>query len=121
MNEYRDHPRKPHWLIVLTAWAVLTLVPVSVTAHGPKPHTQKGLTPLAAVQKGLTLFDKLVSSGKLEETWETRLLGVTVTQGNRDGRRETIVRFNRDGQQPTAVYIFFDDKGNYSGSNFTGE
>lgn len=109
------------WPILLVVWVALILAPAVAMAHGPKPHNQNSPTPLAVLKKGLSLFDKLVSSGKLDETWETGLKGASIGSREHDGRTEHIVTFERMGHQPEAVYIFFDAMGEYSGSNFTGE
>jgi len=88
-------------------------------AHGPKGHTE-AFTSLAAAKKATMMYDKLVATGKLDESWETKLETIEVYKRNA-GQGEIVVKFSRTSGEPRAVYIFFTDKGNYNGSNFTGE
>lgn len=88
-------------------------------AHGPKGHTE-AFTSLAAAQNATMMYDKLVATGKLDESWETRLETIEVYKRNA-GQREIVVKFSRASGEPRAVYIFFTYKGKYNGSNFTGE
>lgn len=88
-------------------------------AHGPKGHTE-AFTSLAAAKKATMMYDKLVATGKLDESWETTLATIEVYQRNA-GQQEIVVKFSRANGEPRAVYIFFTDKGKYNGSNFTGK
>ena len=88
-------------------------------AHGPKGHTE-GFTALEAVKKATQLYDKLVATGKLDPSWETGLEAVNVKQ-NPSGNKEVVVQFSRKTGDPRSVFIFFNAKGDYSGSNFSGE
>lgn len=97
------------------------LLVVSALAHGPKGHGGQSFTALEAAKKGITLYDKLVAGGKLEESWETGLKEIKVFTRTKDQAMETVVQFERELGDPRSVYIFFDDKGAYSGSNFSGE
>lgn len=90
-------------------------------AHGPKGHSDGDFTALQAVKKGMTLYDRLVSSGKLEESWETDLVNIEIESKDNDGKKEYIVKFNRKSSEPKTVFIFFSENGEYKGSNFTGE
>jgi hypothetical protein len=74
-----------------------------------------------AAKKGITLYDKLVAGGKLGETWETRLTEIKVFSRSRKNAKEFVVQFDRDQGDPQSVYIFFNEEGEYSGSNFTGK
>jgi hypothetical protein len=94
---------------------------VSTFAHGPKGHSGQSFTALEAAKKGITLYDKLVAGGKLEESWETGLIGIKVFPRSEANKNEFVVQFDRGQGEPRSVYIFFDEKGAYSGSNFTGE
>ena len=91
-----------------------------VQAHGGKTHSE-AFTALQALQKATELFDKLVVSGKLEESWETALEKVEVAVRDHQDAREYRVAFHRGLGDPTAVYIFLNAKGEYSGSNFDGK
>ncbi len=107
------------WLLGLSA--ALIMSPALGLGHGPKGHTADGLTALAAAQKGVLLFDKLIASGKLDESWETRFAAAEVTRHEVEGRTEFVVKFTRDQGNPAAVFIFLDEKGKYRGSNFSGK
>jgi hypothetical protein len=109
------------YTILIVAIMFSLLAPMSVGAHGPGGHGDQDFTPLAAVQKGMQVYDKLVASGKLDSTWETQFSGATVTQRMENDRMEFVVQFTRSEGDPKAVHIFFDDKGQYSGSNFSGK
>jgi len=61
-----------------------------------------------------------VASGKLKEPWETDLKNIEVFPRQRGEKREVVVKLSRSKGEPLSVYIFFTQKGDYSGSNFTG-
>ncbi len=91
----------------------------SLSAHGPKGHTE-AFTALAAAKKATLMYDKLVAAGKLDSSWETGLETINVYR--RDiGRGEIVVQFSRKAGEPQSVYIFFTEQGDYSGSNFSGK
>ena len=92
----------------------------SVLAHGGKKHATS-FTALQALQQGTDLFNKLVGSGKLGESWETDLANVEIANRQKGGQTEYVVSFQRSTGDPKTVYIFFTADGKYSGSNFTGE
>jgi len=106
--------------LILLLLVVLMNVPLA-SAHGPKGHGEMEFTALEAVKKGIELYDKLVVSGKIEESWETGLKNIEVfpRQGGKKG--EIVVKFSRNTGKPQSVYIFFTEKGDYNGSNFTGK
>ena len=106
--------------ILLTS-ILLVVFAVSTFAHGPKGHGGQSFTALEAAKKGITLYDKLVAGGKLEESWETGLIGIKVFPRSEANKNEFVVQFDRGQGEPRSVFIFFDEKGDYSGSNFTGE
>jgi len=103
---------------LILAFSILVYGPL-LFAHGPKGHAE-AFTSLAAAKKATMMYDKLVATGKLDESWETKLETIEVYKRNA-GQREIVVKFSRAGGEPRAVYIFFTDKGKYNGSNFTGE
>lgn len=105
-------------LSIMAVIMVLLFVPLTL-AHGPKGHTD-GFTPLRAVKKGSMMYDKLIASGKLDASWETGLETISVYWRD-TGKKEIVVKFTRSAGEPRSVYIFFDEKGGYSGSNFTGK
>jgi hypothetical protein len=105
-------------IAIFTAVAILVLPAFS---HGPKGHGGMTFTPLQAAKKGIMLYDKLVANGKLPNSWEIELNEIKVIPRNNNNKEEFVVQFNRTNGDPRSVYIFFDEKGEYSGSNFTGK
>ncbi|MCF8080996.1 MAG: DUF6488 family protein [Desulfobacterales bacterium] len=104
-------------IAVFTVAAAVLFFIGSALAHGPGGHGESSFTALKALDKGVALYDKLVASGKIEESWETGLKRVEIEkQGD-----ETVVSFSRKEGDPESLYIFFDKDGEYSGSNFTGK
>jgi hypothetical protein len=89
-------------------------------SHGPKKHSE-GFTSLQAVKKGLNMFDRLIGQGKLGESWETDLDSIEVATRASGKQKEFVVKFNRAKGEPKSCFIFFSEKGEYKGSNFTGE
>lgn len=92
-----------------------------VWGHGPKGHGGVSFTALEAAKKGIQLYDRLLETGKLPDSWETELADIKVFARETSGRKEIVVQFKRTTGEPRSVYIFFSEKGGYSGSNFTGE
>ena len=102
----------------------MALFAVVVTAalafgHGGK-HSEE-FTQLQALQKATKLYDQLISQSKLDQSWETGLQNVTISNRELEGRNEIVVSFQRQEGDPKAVYIFFNSDGKYAGSNFTGK
>ena len=114
----RIHLAQP---LVILVMLVVGMLAVSASAHGPKGHGGQSFTALEAAKKGITLYDKLVGGGKLDETWETGLTSIKVFPRSKANATEFVVQFDRGQGEPSSVYIFFDEKGTYSGSNFTGK
>lgn len=101
---------------------LMVLISVSlVSAHGPKGHGNNEFTPLQAAKKGIELYDKLLASEKIEESWETDLKDIKVFLRQSGEGKELVVKFSRGKGEPESLYIFFSEKGEYSGSNFTGK
>ena len=98
---------------------VLIISTTFAFGHGGK-HSDK-FTQLQALQKATKLFDQLVTKGKLDQSWETGLQNVAISKRKNKGNDEVLVSFQREEGDPKTVYIFFDSKGKYVGSNFTGE
>lgn len=105
-------------LNLCTVIMILSLVPL-LFAHGPKGHTQE-FTALQATKKAAMMYDKLVATGKLNASWETDLEAINVYRRD-TGKPEIVVKFTRNQGDPRSVYIFFTEKGDYSGSNFSGK
>lgn len=106
--------------IIFLFLIVLMSVPLA-SAHGPKGHGEAEFTALLAAKKGIELYDKLLASGKLNTPWETDLKNIEVFPRQNGKKREIVVKFSRNTGKPQSVYIFFTEKGDYSGSNFTGK
>jgi hypothetical protein len=107
-------------IAALAALFAILSVTGSVFAHGGKGHANS-FTALQALQKSTDLFNQLVGSGKLGESWEIDLANVGITNRRKGGHTEYVVSFQRSAGDPKTVYIFFTADGKYSGSNFTGE
>jgi len=115
---------KPRFKLVIISIAVFTgiaFITLPAVGHGPKGHGGMSFTPLQAAKKGIMLYDKLVAKGKLAEAWETELADIKVIPRINNNKEEFVVQFNRTKGDPRSVYIFFNEKGEYSGSNFTGK
>ena len=89
--------------------------------HGGKKHAAGEFTALKALQEATKLYDRLVTNGKLVESWETALNEVKISTRSKSDKKELVVSFHRSKDEPKTVYIFFSDEGKYAGSNFTGE
>lgn len=92
-----------------------------VFAHGGKTHDMGEFTHLSALKKATELYDKLIDSQKLDAAWETGLERVEVSHRQKENDTEVVVAFHRNEGNPKTVFIFFTPKGDYAGSNFTGE
>lgn len=107
--------------IIIMVLSFLLLLVSTTMAHGPKGHGGMEFTALQATKKGIALYDRLVASGKLKEPWETDLADIQVLKRKNGHKNEFIVKFSRSKGEPISVYIFFSEKGEYNGSNFTGQ
>ena len=94
---------------------------LSAYSHGGKTHGKENFTAFQALEKASILYDRLIVSGKLTEDWETGLKRVTIDIRNSNDKREYVVQFEKSKGEPSSVYFFFDQEGEYSGSNFTGK
>ena len=93
----------------------------SAHGHGGKTHGDEAFTAFQTLEKATALYDRLIDSGKLEESWETGLKRVTIHVRNSKDKREYVAQFEKSEGDPRSVYFFFDQEGGYSGSNFTGK
>jgi len=105
-------------IIIITIFSIIS---TTVTAFGHGGKHSGGFTHLQALQKAIQLYDKLINNGKLDQSWETGLKKVTVSNRQNSDKKEIVVVFHRGEGDPPAVYIFFNTAGKYTGSNFTGE
>ncbi len=108
------------WIIFLLLPLFFFPFPGLIAAHGGKTHDDKEFTALNALQESTALFEKLLVSGKLEDSWETGLSQVEIVVKDRSGQPEYRVSFTRSEGDPSTVYIFFSEDGRYTGSNFDG-
>jgi hypothetical protein len=106
-------------IIILITVISIAMTTVAAFGHGGK-HSEN-FTHLQALQKATQLYNKLISNKKLDQSWETDLKQVTVSNRQKGDKKEIVVTFHRGEGDPPAVYIFFDAAGKYTGSNFTGE
>ncbi|BBO77442.1 hypothetical protein DSCW_48590 [Desulfosarcina widdelii] len=122
MNSYTT--RRHIWFVITIALITLGVI-VSGTeianSHGGKTHGEEAFTAFQAVQKATQLYDRLIVSGKLPEDWETDLVSIHISARGDETSRETVVQFKRTGGDPESLYFYFDHRGEYSGSNFTGK
>jgi len=113
---------------ILRPWLVLVglfilagpMANIAVQAHGGKTHGEADFAALQALQKATELYDRLIVSGKLDESWETGLAKVEVLSRLSQDAMEYRVGFHRRSGDPEAVYIFLSSEGKYTGSNFDG-
>ena len=112
-------------MAILVTLLVLTLalgIPEkTVFAHGGKTHGDGTVTAFSVVKKATGLYGRLISNGKLDTSWETNLQSVTAYPQQRGDKKEWVVKFLRSTGDPEAVYIFFSNSGEYTGSNHTGK
>lgn len=112
---------KVRTMIAITAVMLILVSALPAWSHGGKSHGGTGFSSLQAVQKATKLYDRLIKMEKLEEAWETGLKTIDVSIRQADGKHEYVVRFSRVEGDPGSVYFYFDQQGEYSGSNFTGQ
>jgi hypothetical protein len=107
-------------LIVPAALLLVVAAASPALAHGGKEHGAADFTSFKALEKATGLYNRLLSSGKLDASWETGLDNVTIATPTHSGGKEFVVTFHRTQGEPQAVYFFFSAEGKYAGSNFTG-
>ena len=108
-------------LFIMAAIALPFYTATPVLAHGGKSHGETEFTSFKAVQKASQLYDRLIIAGKLDGAWETGLSSITINTRQIDSKKEYVVKFIRSQGDPESVYFFFDLKGEYTGSNFSGK
>ena len=92
--------------IFLIAIAILVAAIGLAQAHGGKHAGQ--FTHLQALQKGTQLYDQLIGRGKLDESWESKLVNVSISMRKVTSGEEIVVAFKRESGDPDTVYIFFN-------------
>lgn len=109
-------------LSILSIFMTLTILcSTPAFGHGGKKHAEGSFTQLQALQKAFKLYDRLIQSGKLEESWEIGLTQVDIKIREKSGKKEFVVSFKRKAGDPSAVFFFFKADGKYAGSNFSGK
>jgi hypothetical protein len=121
IRNYTKHVRRNSIRISFFLLLILLFSAAVVFAHGGKAHDMGEFTHLAALKKATELYDKLIGSQKLDPAWETDLERVEVSHRQKGSDTEVVVAFHRAEGDPKTVFIFFTAKGEYAGSNFTGE
>jgi uncharacterized protein DUF6488 len=122
MNQFETGPIiRMKMLVFVMVVGFLSSVATPVFSHGGKTHSDDTFTTFQAVQKATVLYDRLIVSGKLPEVWETGLKTIRISTRNTGNNRETVVQFETINENPNSVYFFFNQDGEYSGSNFSGE
>ena len=119
-TQLSPHSTKALSLIVLAALLLVAATGSPALAHGGKEHGTAAFTSFKALEKATDLYNRLLSSGKLDDSWETGLENVAITAPSPSGGKEFVITFRRSQGKPQAVYFFFTDEGKYAGSNFTG-
>ena len=112
---------KSLFISVLTILIITVGFNSQVFSHGGKNHGENEFTSFSALNKAVTLYGQLLMKNKLMETWETDLVNINILTRTNNGEDEFVVSFEKTSGDPNKVFIFFDAKGNYLGSNFTGE
>lgn len=118
---------KTHYLIlknILISFILVIALAVSgdiAIGHGGKSHIDNDFTNLKALQKAIALYDQLIINDKLSESWETDLEKVEINVRSLTGNQETVISFHLKKGDPKTVFFFFNEKGEYAGSNFSGK
>ena len=120
MKKKKSKCIQPYSVITISMALFAVILTVALAFGRGGKHSDQ-FTQLQALQKATKLYDQLIAKGKLDQTWETGVQNVTISNRKREGKNEVIVSFQRKEGDPKTVYIFFNSKGKYSGSNFSGE
>ncbi len=121
---YKLHSKiknKSSFIVVLTILIITLGFNSQVFSHGGKNHAENEFTSFSALNMAVTLYGQLLMKNKLMETWETDLVKINISTRVNDGENEFVVSFEKASGDPNKVFIFYDAKGNYTGSNFTGD
>ena len=109
---------------VTSIFLVLTFMALAIPdysyAHGSEGHDENTFTNYDAVKKSIELFDKLLMKEKLGQDWESDFVNISVSRSMKKGKKNIVVKITRQKGDPASLYIFFDEKGKYKGSNFKG-
>jgi hypothetical protein len=110
---------------VTSIFLVLTFTILSIPgysyAHGSEGHDENAFSNYDAVKKSFELFDKLLMKKKIGSDWERNFSSIIVSRSMKNDQKNIVVKMLRKKGDPASLYIFFDEKGKYKGSNFKGE
>lgn len=110
---------------VISIFLVLSILVLAIPdysyAHGSDGHDENAFTNYDAVKESLELFDKLLMKKKLGQDWESDFAIISVSRSMKKGETNIVVKMTRQKGDPASLYIFFDEKGKYKGSNFKGK
>ena len=87
-NVFRDLIKK-----YAGAGSLMVVLLVSATvafSHGGK-HSGEEFTHLQALKKAIELYDRLIDSDKLDQSWEYSLAGVDISSRQKGGKKEIVV------------------------------
>ncbi len=122
MNVAQRTRTMTHGAIVALIFLTAVLAGAAVYAHGGKNHgAGSEFTNLEALKKATELYDKLVATNKLEVAWETTVDKIQIAERRKGAEIEKVVSFSKSAGDPKTVYFFFTSRGEYAGSNFTGQ
>ena len=77
-------------MIIATLLLWISVSSTPVFSHGGK-HAE--FTHLQALQKATELYDHLIANGKLDQSWETTLVRVDVSNRQKGNKNEVVVSF----------------------------
>ena len=108
-------------IVIIMVTGSIFIFTLSAHSHGGKTHGGKLFSAFQALQEASNLYDRLIISGKLSEDWETGLKVIRIDTRIIAENPEYVVQFEKAHGEPNSVFFFFNQNGEYSGSNFTGE
>ena len=89
-----------------------------VRAHGGKTHTGNEFSPLDVLKKGTSMFEALLKQKKIDMAWGIHLETVVISSEKTNKGEDFRVEFTRNTGEPKTLFLFFNESGDYTGSNF---
>ena len=78
-------------LVIISIILISLLIStIPVFGHGGK-HAADEFTHLQALQKATEMYDRLIANGKLDQSWETKLIRVNVSNRMKAEKKEIIL------------------------------
>lgn len=102
------------YVVLVLAFIIVQTAMVTIVPFG---YSQQTVTPLSITQKGIDKLNELISSKELEPGWAKSFSQVTVSIRNVKGFAEYVLQFSSASGSPAVVTLFFNVKGEYSGSS----